>query len=155
MVVTQVKERGEHGRFAAGHKPQGGRPKGSTTIRTRVLRDAALLACEAVGEVSMDAQFGEKGNFTRYAMEATGEGGLVGYLKWVAMYHPASMATILTKILPMQVQVARRPTEIFETLDDLKRELDGRGITMQQLMNPPLELEAEETHEDAASDGEA
>lgn len=59
-----------------------GRPKGIPNKTTRALKEAILLAGEQAG----------------------GKAGLVGYLERLAHNEPASFATLLGKVLPLQVQ---------------------------------------------------
>src|SRR5262245_41259933 len=62
-----------------------GRPRGSQAKMTRILKEAALLAAEQVGE-----------NFK-------GKGGLVGYLRRIARTEPRAFTALLARILPLQV----------------------------------------------------
>jgi hypothetical protein len=62
-----------------------GRPKGSQDKTTRILKEAILLAAEQVGEDLM------------------GKGGLTGYLRRVAIEDVKAFASLLGKVLPMQI----------------------------------------------------
>lgn len=62
-----------------------GRPKGSSNRTTRLLKEAILKAAEAAGE------------------DMNGKNGLVGYCTFLAVQEPKSFATLLGKVLPMQV----------------------------------------------------
>ena len=64
---------------------QRGRPKGAPNKTTTVLKDAILAAGEAVGE------------------DQRGKDGLQGYLVFLAKAEPKSFATLLGKVLPLQV----------------------------------------------------
>lgn len=59
----------------------GGRKKGTPNKTTALLKDAILLAAEQAG----------------------GKGGLVGYLKMLALSEPSAFASLLGKVLPTQV----------------------------------------------------
>lgn len=61
--------------------PGPGRPKGVANKTTALLKDAILEA----------------------AQQAGGRDGLVGYLKHLAVEHPAPFAGLLGKVLPMQI----------------------------------------------------
>lgn len=61
--------------------PGPGRPKGSQNKTTTQLKEAILEAAELAG----------------------GEDGLVGYLRMLAITNSSSFATLLGKVLPMQV----------------------------------------------------
>ena len=60
------------GSFKPGHKKQGGRKRGTPNALTADYKKAAMEAAYRVGE------------------DGNGKDGLVGYLKWVAMCHPAT-----------------------------------------------------------------
>lgn len=62
-----------------------GRPKGSTNKTTALLKDAIIKAAEATGE------------------DRQGKGGLIGYCTFLARKEPKAFATLLGKVLPMQV----------------------------------------------------
>lgn len=62
-----------------------GKPKGATAHTTRVLKEAILLAAEAVGE------------------DKKGKDGLEGYLRMVARTDVKSFCVLLGKVLPMQI----------------------------------------------------
>ena len=73
---------------AAKRKPPAagmGRPKGAQNKTTGALKEAILLAA---------AQVGKNGK---------GENGLIGYLEMLAVDEPTSFATLLGKVLPLQV----------------------------------------------------
>lgn len=59
----------------------GGRKKGTPNKTTAALKDAILQAAEAAG----------------------GNAGTVGYLTWLAKDSPPAFASLLGKVLPMQV----------------------------------------------------
>lgn len=62
-----------------------GRPKGSPNRTTALLRDAILKAAEAAGE------------------DGQGKEGLMGYCTFLAKEEPRAFATLLGKVLPMQI----------------------------------------------------
>lgn len=64
-----------------GRLPGAGRPKGSKSKTTRILKEAILLAAENAG----------------------GDGGLVGYLQQQALDSPSAFLSLLGKVLPTQV----------------------------------------------------
>lgn len=73
----------------AGRKPgapkTGGRKRGTPNKTTATLKEAIIAAAEAVGE------------------DGSGAGGLTGYLKHVAATDVKAFATLLGKVLPMQL----------------------------------------------------
>lgn len=81
-TVTQTKRK-PSGAAAMGAGP--GRPKGSSNKTTTVLKDAILLAATSVGE------------------DGKGKNGLTGYLILLAKAQPKAFATLLGRVLPMQI----------------------------------------------------
>jgi len=66
-------------------KKTGGRQKGSLNKTTQALKDAILLAAGKVGE------------------DEKGKGGLIGYLTYLAKEEPKAFASLLGRVLPMQM----------------------------------------------------
>lgn len=62
-----------------------GRPKGSPNRTSTLLRDAILMAAEAAGE------------------DEQGKGGLMGYCAFLAKNEPRAFASLLGRVLPMQI----------------------------------------------------
>lgn len=82
--MAQVKKTERKPRVGDG-TPGPGRPKGSTNKTTVVLKDAIIRAAEVVGQ------------------DGKGKAGLVGYLVKVANEDTKAFATLLGKVLPLQV----------------------------------------------------
>ena len=83
---------------AAGNRGKG-RPKGAKGKVPTALKEGILIAAEEVGRVDVETEFTEKGRqITRRF--ATGEGGLVGYLKGLAVDEPVAFTGLLGKVLP-------------------------------------------------------
>lgn len=85
-----------------GSKPgerRGGRAKGTPNKSTKALKDAILLAAEEVG----------------------GEQGLVGYLKILAVQEPSAFASLLGKVLPLQVTGADGGPIAHSVVSDAER----------------------------------
>lgn len=68
-----------------GTRPPGGSRKGRPNRTTKTLREAILLAAEQVGE------------------DGAGRDGLVGYLRRVAFEDVKAFASLLGRVLPLQV----------------------------------------------------
>lgn len=72
-------------RFQKGHKKMGGRVKGQSNHVTTLLREAVLLAAEAVGQ------------------DGKGGGGLEGYLRAIAAKDYKTYTQLLLKVMPLQL----------------------------------------------------
>jgi len=68
-----------------GTRPPGGSRKGVPNKVTRELKEAILLAAERVGR------------------DGKGQRGITGYLEQLAQHEPASFASLLGKVLPLQL----------------------------------------------------
>lgn len=94
---------------------------------SKLLKHAIILAADVVGlpEVKRDAS----GNIT--AVVGTGQDGLVGYLRHLALNEPKSFASLLGRVLPLQVRglddAGDQPRR-YKTVDELRAELKARGI---------------------------
>jgi hypothetical protein len=74
------------GTFKKGEKrPNQGRPKGRVNATTQHLKDAILIAAQQSG------------------IDGCGKAGLVGYLMRLAQYEPKAFASLLARVLPLQV----------------------------------------------------
>lgn len=88
------------------HKPKrpspnpNGRPKGSKNKTTAALKDAILLAAEQTGA------------------DGTGNGGLLGYLKRLAVLEPRSFVGLLGKLLPTNIvaDVTTRQADVTDKI---------------------------------------
>lgn len=88
--TTDKPKRKPTGAAAMGAGP--GRPKGSHNKTTTTLKEAILLAAESVGQ------------------DGKGQGGLIGYLQRVAMEDVKAFASLLGRVLPLQVTGAEGRT---------------------------------------------
>lgn len=77
-VVTGKRNTG----MKPGHAKMGGRVKGTSNKSTVLLKEAILLAAEAVGQ------------------DGKGKEGLLGYLKMAAVSQPKAFITLLGRLLP-------------------------------------------------------
>ncbi len=68
----------------------GGRKAGTPNKSTQALKDAILLAAEQVGQ------------------DGKGKGGLTGYLRAVAMQDVKAFASLLGRVLPLQINASVR-----------------------------------------------
>jgi hypothetical protein len=78
--------------------------------------------------------------------ETAKRGGLVGYLRFLAREHPQAFATLLGKVLPLQVRVEARTETIYRTVSEVREELERRGIPLEAVA--PLLIESLTEFED-------
>ncbi len=129
-----------------------GRAKGTQNKTTLLLKKAILLAAaeagdELVAKIARDAKLTEQ-----EVAEAVDEyGGLVGYLRWLATKQPQSYASLLGKVLPLQIKIdAGRATAEYETANEIQRRLAEQGLTVESMKL--LELPIGEYSSDVGSD---
>ena len=102
----------------AGNK---GRPAGALNKITRTMKDAAVAAAEELGclPVSKWEEQLEIG-------DESGQNGLKGYFKFLAVRHPKSFAIFLARIMPLHVTTSQKPT--YLTRDQAVAELKEAGL---------------------------
>ena len=84
--------------FKSGHPKRGGRQKGTPHRTTTMLKQAILFAGANVGTPQF--VFDKKGKLVAVKK---GDGQLIGYLEFLAMWHPSAFAMLLARVLPLQV----------------------------------------------------
>ncbi len=101
------------GSFKPGHKKQGGRKRGTPNALTAESKKAALKTAYLVGE------------------DGNGKDGLVGYLMWVAVYHPTVfLGPLAIKVLLLQHAERDPPERTLPTTEEVNQSLrDYVGIT--------------------------
>jgi hypothetical protein len=85
---------------------RGGRQPGTQNKTTQMLKDALINAAEALGypkELPVRDDAGEPTG--AFALQKTGEGGSQGYLEWLGLNHPRTFATMLGRVLPLQLNI--------------------------------------------------
>ena len=112
--------------FRKGRKKTGGRMAGVPNRTTNLLRDAVILAAEAVGS------------------DGAGKDGLVGYLMRVAIINPLPFCSLLGRVMPLQKSAPEvdHTKIVYRSADEIRQELLDRGV-------PPILLgpSAEELNE--------
>ena len=126
QAVTPKKDNQGH-RYEKGHAKLAGRKQGSTNKMPRLLKEAILMAAELEGS---------NGN---------GKDKLVGFLRHVARDDLRSFVMLLGRVLPLQVHTKgdMRLEVPYRSVDEIRRELASRGITMeviQRIMQQPAEV---------------
>jgi hypothetical protein len=103
----------------------------TSTAANRFLREAILLAAEAVGS------------------NGRGKDGLMGYLINAARTEPKSFLTLLGRIIPLQVAgQSDEPEVIYRTIEQLQAVLAEKGLPVPSLLleytPEPIDYSAEE-----------
>ena len=100
------------GSFKPGHEMRGGRKRGTPNLISADYKKALLGAAYRVG------------------YDGNGKDGVVGYLMWVALHHPASFCAGLSAILPWEVAETNTPEKPPLTMEEINRWVrDYIGLT--------------------------
>jgi hypothetical protein len=102
------------GQFKEGHGPMGGRPKGSRNRIKADLSQTILNAAARAGFMRLDEHGKRIG---------TGE----GYLFWLAINEPKTMAALLARILPYHI-VPELPNKSTLSYEETVAQLRERGL---------------------------
>lgn len=104
--------------FERGKKKTGGRKAGVPNRTTTVLREAVILAAQAVGN------------------DGVGKDGLVGYLMKVANKNMASFCSLLGRVMPLQVETKEHTTApvVYKSLEEVRAELRRRGLPIDGIL---------------------
>lgn len=97
----------------------GGRKKGSINKNSRILKDALLLAAEAAGD-------------DLFASKKAKQDKLVGYLRWMALKEVSTFASLLGRVIPLQITVEKVEVH-YETVEDIQRDILARQIPIEKL----------------------
>lgn len=87
------------GSFKPGHKKVGGRKKGTPNRISADYKQAVLAAADRVG------------------MDGMGEGGIVGYLCYLALQYPAAYCKLLCRIIDIEEVYPERSSRTADQLD--------------------------------------
>jgi hypothetical protein len=114
--------------FAKGRQKTGGRKTGQSVNKIpKLIKDCVILAAELEG------------------MDNKGKDGMVGFLRRVAREDITAYAGLLKAVMGQQGEGDKdvRVEVVYETVEDMRRELASRGIDMdvmaQILLDPPTE----------------
>ncbi|KAA0698540.1 hypothetical protein DTW90_12090 [Neorhizobium sp. P12A] len=90
-----------------------GRVKGTPNKTTAVLKDAILLAADSAGQ------------------DMNGKDGLMGYCRFLAEKEPRAFASLLGRVMPLQLSAA---VSVDDGVAELLRQLNGRtrGLPSEQ-----------------------
>jgi hypothetical protein len=139
QAVARAPKPGPH-RFKPGRQKEGGRRIGSTNKVPRLLKEAIMMAAELEG------------------MDQRGKDKLVGFLRRVAREDLRGFVMLLGRVLPLQVESkSDEGVEVtYRSVDEVRRELASRGISMEvvaRIMHEPLEVIDHEGVETVEAEG--
>jgi hypothetical protein len=117
---------GRH-RFSSDNQPpksKRGRPKGSLNTLGLNLRQIIIQAGENVGNVGKD----KDGN------RINGDGGMLGYVEWLARNEPKSYAVLLRGVMPAEIRATMTLRPML-TYEEACAEVRARGLPMELIEN--------------------
>jgi hypothetical protein len=91
-----------------------GRPKGA---QDKITKDLKLGLIEGAVQAGFDGE---------------GTGGLIGYCKWMAMFHPKAYATLLVKLLPYNIHANTESSPTITSVNILSVP-SGCHLTQEQM----------------------
>ena len=115
---------GRH-RFSSDNQPaKRGRPKGSLNMLGLNLRQIIMEAGENVGNVGID----KDGN------RINGEGGMLGYVEWLARNEPRTYGVLLRANVPAEIRATMTLKRML-TRDEALAEMRARGLQTEWIEN--------------------
>jgi hypothetical protein len=134
-------------RFVKGAKRpiSAGRKRGSVNKTTALLKEAIVLAAELEGDQDLRTTALLNGETDE---EIVRRGGLVGYLRWVARTHPAPFASLIGRVLPMQVRVDAHTDLTYRTVAEVERDMAARGFAIADVASLLIEGRTVDESED-------
>ena len=131
--------------FKKGRPRTGGRPRGGINRNSKLLKEALLLAGAVTGD-----RFAEREIIASSKAEALNQdgeriageleelveehGALVGYLSWLAEHHVSAYASLLGRVLPMQIKVDSHKEIVYKTVAEVQREIDALKLPMDRII---------------------
>jgi hypothetical protein len=115
------------GQFKPGNPGGPGRPRGSTN---RLKADLAQMIMNAAAEAGF-LKVAKSGMRT-----ATGKDGVQGFLRWLCVNDPRTMAGLLARILPYYVNVSEVPGKGILTYEETVAQLRERGLPPELIDQP-------------------
>jgi hypothetical protein len=119
--------------FQKGHPKIGnaGRKPGPNPFQ-KLLHDAVLEAAEQVGEVKVVEKTDKNGRVCRTTYEWNGKDALVGYLRFLAVYHPPTFAGLLGRVMPLHANV-KTDTQVKVSHPPLAKHCASTALTQRLL----------------------
>ena len=127
-------------RFQNGQpRPLGaGRKPGQVGLRAQIINEAAKEAAERLGFIREVETVGADGK-SKVQLHYEGEDGIVGYMMWLGLHHPASFAAILgrTQTREINAKVERRlgvDADIrYRSFAEVKADLRAAGYSDEKI----------------------
>jgi hypothetical protein len=140
--------------FKKGHPRLAGRPRGGINRNSKLLKDALLIAGAVTGdrfvmreiiESSKAEALDKDGQRIAGELEELVEehGPLIGYLSWMAEYHVSAYASLLGRVLPMQIKVDSHKTVVYKSVEEVQREIEKLKLPLDRIM--PLLFDVKST----------
>lgn len=113
---------------------RGGRQTGTLNTVTSDLKDDLLTAAEELGFPKVMPILDANGEPTgETELIATAEQGRVGFLKWLGLHYPAAFASLLGRVIPLQVNMKKtepRTVDIvkYPSHEEARRKLREHGF---------------------------
>ena len=89
------------GSFQRYHSKRGGRQPGTRNVFSRDYKNKIFEAAHRIG------------------YDGNGKNGLVGYLMWVAVFHPKAFCLLLEYVVPLEALETSLPVEPLPTVDQI------------------------------------
>lgn len=111
--------------------PGAGRKPGQVGLRAQIINEAAVEAAERLGFIREVETVGADGK-PKVQLQYEGEDGMVGYMMWLGLHHPASFAAILGRIPPREFNAKIQTTfqDIpYRTAEEVEAEMKQVGLS--------------------------
>jgi hypothetical protein len=117
-------------RFKKGHVGVAGpgRPAGAINVISRDIKTISKAA-EEVGYIRRVPVLDAEGKPTGQTEIKYGEGGELGYMKWLAEHHPGPYAMLYGKLIPLDVnaKVEEKTIVHYETVEERRAAMIAKG----------------------------
>ena len=151
-------------KFQKGDK-RAGRPLGVANVVSRDIKTIIRQAAEEVGFIRRVPVLDAEGKPTGQTEIKYGEGGELGYMKWLAENHPGPYAMLYGKLIPFDVnaKVEEKTIVHYETLEERRAAMIAKGwaptavAALEEAMEPKFlrDMREESMREENEGQGEA
>jgi hypothetical protein len=154
-------------RFKKGHAGVAGpgRPPASTNVITRDIKSLLREAAANTGFMERVPVLDAAGKPTGEFEQRWGKDGELGYLEWLARNHPAVVAALYGKLIPLDVntKVEEKPIVRYETVEERRAAMIAKGwspvtlAALEEAMEPKFlrDMREESMREENEGQGEA